>query len=250
MKKFKGMVCLLSVVALAANAAPIYSTDWNADEDNWEVLDSTYAGDPANLGTPFASAWGYAAGSGNPAGSYAGITDTVGGDFDSDEYVSTANGNYLGDYRTSAMGVQRIDFDFYSDPGGSATAPADLRLFFVHDLGGASQSTWFYGGAGELLDDVSTGWNSFQVSLYDSGWYTPDGLTSFLTAISDVDRIGVYLAYQPNLDGQNYAIDNFSLDDQIVIPEPGTFMFLGFAFVSLSVTFRRKLSEVAAKLRS
>ncbi len=263
MRAFVTSAILLTAMVVVANGAVIVQTDWSiGGEHDWSNADQLsefeyYGGeldgydDPlGNIPGSIGSTWDF---SGSAADGLSDLTGTM-----SDEYVATAHADYRGNYRTGAglggtqEAVQRIDFDFYSDPnGGGFSAPADLRVFFVYDADDSTgnRCTWYY----DVADQVTTAsdWNSVSAHMYDSNWYSQDndGGVSWVTALSEVDRIGVYIAYHPSYDAQDYDIDNFTLDDEILIPEPGTFVFLGFAFVSLGVTFRRRLSDFVGKLK-
>jgi len=141
---------------------------------------------------------------------------------------------------TWAYPVRKITFDFYTDAGGAVDYPSALEVYFLHDETGDNYY-WRY-----TIDvtTLSQGWNSIDIAVDGGGWYSPGnpgyGAPQFLVDSWDVDEVGILLTYQ-NWAGQIYGIDDFTLG--YLVPEPSTYAVLAFAFLSLGVTFRKKLSE-------
>jgi hypothetical protein len=160
-------------------------------------------------------------------------------------------GNYL-NYGGAGKVVTSVMFDFYSNTGGNPFPyPAALSLYFLYNDGGSAWE-WYYDFDVTLLDaGWGTGDNDLSAALsFGAGWYTLNGQNTpdgFALSLTDVDRIGILVSYQPSQSGQVYGIDDFTLDG--VVPEPGTYAMLGFSLLSLGATFRRKLSAKLASLR-
>jgi len=151
--------------------------------------------------------------------------------------------------------IANMNTMFYSNPGGIHDTPASLRLYFLHNEGG-DDVIWYC--SVDMSSWTSSGWYDIAQSLTfgDGGvgfgsWYTETAgqntSAGFADALTDVDEVGVFIGYQ-NQAGQVYGLDDFKLLDS-AIPEPGTYSMLGFAMLSLAMTFRRKLNAVWAGLR-
>ena len=133
--------------------------------------------------------------------------------------------------------AQSISFDFYNND-----TPSGLQLFFTTSGG----TNWYYN-----FSDLpaSTSWRSYSVMMTsENGWTDLGQGGNFAQDIQDVQTIGVQLQYLFDTAGQDYRIDNFTRGYQV--PEPGTYAALGFAFLSLGVTFRRKLNDSVARMKS
>jgi len=160
-----------------------------------------------------------------------------------DVEVSSTDANITGNW--AALGVQSVRLDFYASlPGGS------MQLYFVNTGTG---NTWFYDFA---INEVTTGWRSYGANLVwqntARGWYTEGGAgeAAFLADIASVDEVGVLITYDDDNVNQIYGLDNFTLDDDpMAIPEPGTYVMLGSALMSLGITFRRRLKEMLDALK-
>jgi len=165
--------------------------------------------------------------------------------------------DYINDYANPLASVR---FSFYVDPA-NAGAPAALELYFTTTTGGAFDP-WTY----SLTTAVSqgAGWYYLAANFYASdvgdpdgsgnGWFNPTlGLydqASLLAALTEVEDIGLLVTFgqEDGLD-QDIAMGYFALDDEFYVPEPGTWAALGFAFVSLGITFRKRLSDKVKELR-
>ena len=168
-------------------------------------------------------------------------------------YSSGVDSGLIGDW--SAMGadpgkeVRSIRFDFYADAGGAVDHPTALRLYFQ---GGTD--LWYYSLD---VESLSSGWNFLYANinaespsnLYGGTWWTEGAGLNWAADFGSVSEVGLWLAYQSGAgyESQIYGIDNFELHDQIYIPEPGTWLMLGFAFLSMAVTFRKRLEGLAAQ---
>ncbi|NQT93101.1 MAG: hypothetical protein HQ559_10090 [Lentisphaerae bacterium] len=175
-----------------------------------------------------------------------GIAATTGG-APGDDLIFVNSGSMAGskDYAggvgmPAGLPVTAVMFDFYSDQ-----AATTVSLYFRSDT---QDAYWYYDYA-----ITGTGWQTDYTAefSYGGGWYSPDlgggSAIEFATALGDVDQIGIQLTYQPNV-SQLYGIDNFELHGG-QIPEPGTYSMLGFAFLSLGVTFRRRLRDYWAQVK-
>ena len=140
--------------------------------------------------------------------------------------------------------VTAVYFDFYTDQASGAA----VSLYFRHDMT-ADDVYWYL----DITDITSAGWHTDKGGGLTTsvGWYSPSyggggSDAQLLLDLADVDQIGILLSYQPNAT-QNYGIDNFQLQGGR-IPEPGTYSMLGFAFLSLGVTFRKRLKDYWAQM--
>lgn len=171
------------------------------------------------------------------------ITNAAGAGVEEDFIYDTddlaGNKNYT-DWGGSGTNVESITFEFYANTGGALEYPAGLSLYFLSGQG-ANDYLWYYTFTAA---SISAGWATLSADMTAgaSGWWSPtraDG--DFTTDLADVDEIGILLEYQPDYSDQVYGIDYFRLNDApiAVIPEPGTYVILAFALVSLSATLRR-----------
>jgi len=136
-----------------------------------------------------------------------------------------------GSYNGSYAAVQSIRLGFYDGEG--LTATDDLRIYFYSNAG----NTWFH--------DVDNhgGWGDYGANFVESDWY---GGGTWATDIGNVLEVGIYISYLDGGGSQQYALGYFQLNDEpleVAVPEPETYAMLGFAMVSLCVTFRRKLES-------
>lgn len=157
--------------------------------------------------------------------------DTVGG-FPGDGWVHTVDADFTGDYMADVGPTALINFTFT----GSSNAD-QLSLYFYSSTDNA---TWYYplslsDGGHSVLIGNSSGWVSFDPS--------PD----YSLAITDVDRIGVYVANSA-LGPYSYALDNFELT--FVVPEPETVWMILAVVLSLGITFRGRILELAGSLKA
>lgn len=135
---------------------------------------------------------------------------------------------------SSFTNSEYVSFMFYA-----SIAPQQLDVFFMDGSG----NKWF-----NKIDSVTVGsWAIYELGMAyssDGGWYKETGFGSygdFQLSVADVDEVGIMIWYQSSTPGQVFGLDNY-----YVIPEPGTYLMLGFAFLSLAVTFRRQLNEAIA----
>ncbi len=214
-----------------ARGSIIFIDEFDADpnHDPWQA--STDSGDPD-------SSW--------MEGNFGGRTENYGSTSGSAtpfarEYVFTTDSDATGDWTGGMTGgatVRQIQFDFYADSNYGNDGPASLKLFFRDTSG----QHWF-----RELGNPGGGWSDdLYIPVAYGSWLSldgPDAESDWLASLSDVDQVGIYLTYQPSSPIQTYAIDNFMLRNDVTIPEPGAFLFLGVAFVSMGMSFRRKLSD-------
>jgi len=215
----------------------IFIDEFDSSEDAWSAALGPMSGDP---GTTWSDGdWG-----GRTVNH--GTTSTDADPLER-EYVFTADSDATGDWlHTGQHGnrtVRQLQFDFYADSGVGNDGPAKLELFF-RDTGGQH---WFHD-----LGSIAGGWSdSLYVEVAYNYWYSidgPDAESDWLASLGAVDQVGIYLTYQPGNPTQTYAIDNYMLRDDVIVPEPSTFLFLGVAFVSMGMSFRKRLHETLASM--
>lgn len=237
MKKSIAWLVVCGVVfAVAAQGAVIVQDYFDGGEGAW--LDLPDGPDPnsswADTGGLGADIHQSSTGDGGGAGGF--------------EYVYTIDSDFTGDWTAMGPndGIKQIQLDFYADSGTGDGSPGSMDLYFS-DSGGQH---WFYNVNTE--GNPYADWGFIAASTdYGAGWYSTDGPdteAAFLASIQDVDQVGIYLAYQPGVNDQTYGIDNFVLNDAVNVPEPGTFLFLGVAFASMGMSFRKKLREILASV--
>ena len=157
-----------------------------------------------------------------------------------------------GNWWTLGGGVKGLTFDFYTTPGD--TIPLSLNLYFRSSSG--SGYFWYT----TLPLPANDGWKSDQgnstypagyaanVDYYRGSWQELSGNDSYAdwsAALANVTEVGIWVNW-PQGEVNTYAIDNFGLHDDLVVyttPEPGTFLALGTALLSLGMTFRRKIGQ-------
>ncbi|MFC1453467.1 hypothetical protein ACFLSJ_09015 [Verrucomicrobiota bacterium] len=180
------------------------------------------------------------------------------------DYFFTTDGPFTGDWNNvngSGNEARSIRFDFNGGSGTQYQAPpAALALYFYDS---ATGYTWWY------YLNVTTGWQHFEINLEpgpdglgDFGgvgnWFEIGGnnsLAAWNSAFGSVDEVGIMLQWNAgfptaNYDNQIFWIDNFSIDDSYIVPEPETYAMLACVFLSLAVMFRRRLNELAPQLAS
>lgn len=228
---------LLAVLALAlftvlgAWAAPIVVEDSEGTAfDDWQI--SALAGAGANLQQNVA------------VGGETGLRWTINTGLGPDADLIFEDTDFAGNYNT--MGARSVSFDFYSNSGGPFQ-PNQMRMFMM-----AGGFTWYYD-----LFSLSSGWNSFhlnfkhytEVGWMNAWWYNEGGRSAvdFASDLSSVTQIGFELPYFVNLN-QEYGLDNFTLDNEYLVPEPGVWLVLAFALVGMAITYRDRLNELAGRL--
>jgi hypothetical protein len=211
---------------------------WDADAQGWTLTDDTGGAPEGGLTVP--------AGFGEPSPRALRVDADVGDPPPPIDRLRTdgSGATYLAgsqDYTTweGFPRPQYIWFNFYNEP---ASAPAGLQLFF--ESGASPGATWYYN-----LDTAglsSGSWHSFMVPMFGSEWYDLGSGGTWANDIVDVDEIGIRITYLTNVDDQVYGLDSFRRG--YLVPEPGTYAALGFAFASLGMTFRRRLNDVVGHL--
>lgn len=234
-KSYRGFrVGLLAASALLIlsvfSSAAIYKEEWETDDAGWQIKSK-------DEGAAYGSADWY---SGSPwdgreevlrieASTGAGISQDI-------IYADpTADGTLVGNMDYSH--AEYIQFDFYAN-----MAPVQLNAYFK-----GNNVIWL----NEITSVTVGSWDSYSITLgYDfgEGWRrqdgTPETSADFRTSVADVDEIGILIWYQGSTAGQDYGLDNYT-----VIPEPETYLMLGFALLSLAVTFRRQLNDALAGIK-
>jgi hypothetical protein len=221
-----GVLCL----SVACEAAIIAYQDGETAGhrfDNWTL---NPGGGDRSLSVNAPGNDGVVVGSHNNAGR---IGANMEGGFPTLDLVYTTAGSMIGNYNT--MGVLSMSLDVYSYASRAAGA---MRLYMQ-----ASGFAWYYD-----IGTVAAGWQTINANMLEltepgpfPGWYNEGGrgITDFHADIANVQRVGFELNYQ-TLNGQMYGFDNLELNNEFFVPEPQTFVVLGFALLSLGVVFRRQ----------
>ncbi len=245
-KKTKKSVVLTAVMLLGGwsivQAAPIFEHTFDANAEDW-TSDSTLL--DHGTGIPGAD------------GGYLVLDFNTGG---FNDYVrSPGTSGLLGDWNTmvladdpTAIGAG-IRFDFYAD---TATGyPATLMPYFTADVDGeGTLHTWMLDMTDQAVSRMagSPGWYTFLADARfadERDWVstTGGGPTEWQASFDAVTEVGLYLVHTTGDD--LYAIDNIGLL-AIPVPEPGTWMLLGSALLSLTMTFRKTIGARARELMS
>ena len=245
-----GVFAALLMMGWTVSAVPVVTEDFGGG-DNGFVL----SGNPTTTGGNY--------GSHSSGGGYFNVNVDSSGDVQPrTDYVFDNNtpGTFAGDYTAgglAANGIKGISFNFYN-PG--ATAIPEMQVYLIANKGTANERIWYHPGA-----DVagSSGWANYGANLsYDSlnagtgEWFTTGGddLATWQSDLAHISGIGfrmLYLTNYPN--NQQYGFDDIIIQDDpyiLLVPEPQTYAMLGFAFLSLGVTFRRKLEDGLASLKA
>lgn len=172
------------------------------------------------------------------------------------DFVIDGGGTFAGDYTAGGLavdGVRGISFDFYNP---AATEINGLQIYLI----AASGNVWLH----PLVNDIVTGgaWGNYGANLDEDSlnagtgeWFTTagDDLATWQADLATITGIGFRMYYVNNTANQIYGIDNIIIQDDpyiLLVPEPQTYAMLGFAFLSLGVTFRRKLEDALASLKA
>lgn len=147
-------------------------------------------------------------------------------------------------------GVTGLRMDFYA---GEEGPPVALGFYFRSD-----DNVWYYSvNATGMAPET---WASFSAPFGQTGagWigYEHDDATNeatgfrdpgeFFTDLAAFDQLGVFVTYQPNLDGQVYGVANYGF---VPVPEPETYVVLGIALLSVAFVFRKRITDSLAEAR-
>ena len=231
-KSVAAIVLALMVGMAGTSTATILLTesdwdDWTAATANPPAPVQTGAGD-SQLPTADADIWG-----GGGAGVEFSGDDTAGGVYD-DLIYETGNSSEL-TVDVDALGYESVWMSFYNS---SATyTPDELSLYFET----ADGFSWYY----DLVPVDGIGTTTYSVMLSGGSWYSDDGGTDFATSLAagDLVNVGINLLYEQNIsENQEYGISQYAFGDTqgFAVPEPGTYMVLAVAFMSLGFSFRRR----------
>lgn len=153
---------------------------------------------------------------------------TTAGLFDDLIYESAQLGTIAG------SSITGVNFDFLWSSG-----PALSKLSIYFDTGDAY--TWYYD-----ITPPGSGWQNTSVLTSAGGWYSTDGGTVFATSLAagNLTAAGIRVLYANNALNEYYGLANYQLQgggvDPGAIPEPGTYMMLSTALMSLGFTFARR----------
>jgi hypothetical protein len=123
--------------------------------------------------------------------------------------VGTASPGFTGDYSNLGLTFNLLGYQ-----------AAEMGLFFVSSAGGASKWTL----ALDYNPPVDHMWQPYDVDFLSQGlWVRESGSVDFLTAIAQVDSIGVLLRHLSWGEEMTYGVDNWQyyLGGQFYVPEPG-----------------------------
>jgi hypothetical protein len=153
-----------------------------------------------------------------------------------------SGGRFVGDYGPY-LGNVVMTFRFLAE----THAPSTMQMWFRSDASGAER-IWSYNLSGPTTVGVWT-WYSVPLGTFGPGWTLWSGSGSaqsdFLLDLTGVDWIGLRLVRNGSILAQNYGLD----DVKLMVPEPETIWLMIAALLSLGVTFRGRLSEVAGRCR-
>jgi hypothetical protein len=246
MKKVSvGMVIMLAL-CWSATAAVIVTEDFAGGLNGWVIDDASDGSGGAPYGTITDGGGYYRVDSGNANGGN--IVDYAfdGGGVFAGDYRSTANGGG----GLAANGINGISFNFYNP---AATAIPELSVYLV-----AGGNTWYHA---LTTVDTTGGWGNYGANLsYDSlnagtgNWFTlaGDNLATWQSDLANVTGMGFRMLYDTSAN-QIYGLDDIIIQDDpyiLLVPEPQTYAMLGFAFLSLGVTFRRRLEDALSSLKA
>ena len=245
MKRVLGIALGFVVAAcLTAGAGIIVDDtfDGSGNLDGWAIDSSPVPGSPyGTLGNTGASD-GPSMSGGSPGFLQTSAGPGVGG-LEEDRIYDSAgefDGNWAQGGIAGANGIGAIGFDFYTD-AVSGGPPDILSVYLV-----ASGTTWFY----DITGLPGSGWAQYFAYVGSpAGWYNMVAAPSsqFATDLTGVTEFGFLLTYQGDVGlSELYGFDNIRILE--AIPEPQTYAMLGFALLSLGVTFRRRLNDTVSKL--
>lgn len=222
---------LLVAAAMSTGTVLLQEGSGEGGSGDWNGWNFESANPPVDPGTDVfnedaASIWG----EGTPGLQFGGTTD--GGIYDDIIFENEDLAVNIGDSGLDAFGVT---MDFYVNSGSPSP---ELLSFYFQDFDG---DVWYYD-----LADPSEGWNSYAVVL-GSGWYSYDTAETFDFSINEgaLQEVGILMLYDDVTDAQQYGIGGFAFTDEedFYIPEPGTYMVLSVAFMSMGFSFRRRQRE-------
>jgi hypothetical protein len=228
-----GAVLVVGLVSLAwvGHAAPIIDNGGTA----WELVDaSTPPGGGTGSGTLTLSQQPDAYDS-NPGGAsifnnaveFSGPDTTAAGVYD--DLVRVTSGNLLTGFGPTYTSVAVW---FYTD---GAYAPSQLSIY----LQTSDNISWWYDVAAATQGD----WTYYSVSFSDPLWYDAYAIggSTFATSLAGgLDYAGIRVMYEPDLLAQDYGLRDYQFLDDVPVPEPGTYMLLSTAVMSLGYTFARR----------
>jgi hypothetical protein len=229
-----GAVLVVGLVSLAwvGHAAPIIDNGGTA----WELVDaSTPPGGGTGSGTLTLSQQPDAYDS-NPGGAsifnnaveFSGPDTTAAGVYD--DLVRVTSGNLIAGFGPTYTSVATW---FYSN---GSYAPAQLSIYLETGDG----VSWWY----DVATAAQSAWSYYSVSLTDLLWYDAyalGGTSLGASLVSDgLVNAGIRVMYEPDLAAQDYGLRDYQFLDDVPIPEPGTYMLLSTAVMSLGYTFARR----------
>lgn len=145
-----------------------------------------------------------------------------------EDTIYTDGADYTGNYQNP---MYLVTFSFLA----SNEIPLSSVLYFHSAV---STSRWEYA----FSNTVVGSWVEHEIRLdYDYGWAGPGGSSMFWNDLANIDWIGINVARKLDTVAQIYGLDNWQLTT--VIPEPSAICILVASFLSLAVTFRKRLNR-------
>ena len=256
MKKFNTYIItavILASTCWSASAAVIYTETWDANDSGWTIGTAAAGGGAQEPGS--SALWNDGTDGGQAGDGYLRInTGTPALGF-SEHFVTAgaagSGANFTGDFSSAGKSVQGVSFNFYNP---SATVVPQLTVYLV-----AGGHTWYH----TALAITPNGWGNYGVNFSDHAlnagtgdWFTLAGtedLADWQSDIQSVTALGLSVFDDGSFNNQWIGLDDFQIMDDpyfVTVPEPQTYAMLGFAFLSLGVTFRRKLENSLASLKA
>jgi hypothetical protein len=231
--KWMATAVVLCFASGAGMAATYVQDDWNSGTEGWTATAYSGGASAGTINEATGTVGGQSAIEIDADAAAWGLTDRI----FTDTSVGTGTGTDLTNYDFGADGgntvgaVDLITFEFWANANDGDDLPAALYFYFESLAG----SLWRLNIYSQLSNPG--GWNNIGVSMDDVGWVNIlGGETDLSDTLGNVGDMGIMLTYE-GVGGQEYGVDNYRMH----YPEPGTYAVLGFALLSLGVTFRGKL---------
>ena len=149
-------------------------------------------------------------------------------------YTTSGSGNQMFGGGTDISAYEYVSMTF-----GTTTYTPDELMFYIYD----GSATWYY--------DLPTSSGTRYTSLGSGSWYGGVGAPDF----TSVTQLGLSVIYTDTTgDNQVYSITSYQLMNTedlpasylASIPEPGSFIVLSTALMSLGFTYARRKKEQKA----
>lgn len=147
-------------------------------------------------------------------------------------HVYTTDPDFIGNYTLYVGPSATIKFDFIG-----ADQAQQISLYFHSPT---LNQTWYF------AESLTDGSHTIGLGTYSLGWFSfqSDLEADFYTSIESIDRIGLFVQ-NAELGSYEYSMDNF----EIGVPEPETVWMIIAVALSLGMTFRGRLAELAGQVK-